>query len=51
MRTVLQNRWFSEAFREQALNKTVGYALKIRRATAKVKQNKCILKFCKNFSF
>ena len=36
MRTILQNRWFSEAFREQALNKAVSCALKVRRATAKV---------------
>ena len=36
MRTILQNRWFSEAFREQALSKAVSYALKVRRATAKV---------------
>ncbi|CAF0899988.1 unnamed protein product [Rotaria sp. Silwood1] len=35
MRTILQNRWFSETFREQALNKAVSCALKIRRATAK----------------
>ena len=36
MRTILQNSWLSEAFREQALNKAVSYALKVRRATAKV---------------
>ena len=36
MRTILQNRWFSEAFREQALNKAVSCALRVRRATAKV---------------
>ncbi|CAF0766691.1 unnamed protein product [Rotaria sordida] len=35
MRTILQNRWFSETFREQALNKAVSCALKVRRATAK----------------
>ena len=36
MKTILQNRWFSEAFREQALNKVVSCALRVRRATAKV---------------
>ena len=36
MRTILQNRWFSETFREQALNKAVSCALRVRRATAKV---------------
>lgn len=36
MKTILQNRWFSESFREQALNKAVSCALKVRRATAKV---------------
>ncbi|CAF0903315.1 unnamed protein product [Adineta steineri] len=35
MRTILQNRWFSETFREQALNKAVSCALRVRRATAK----------------
>ncbi|UJR28673.1 hypothetical protein I4U23_009902 [Adineta vaga] len=35
IRTILQNRWLSEAFREQALNKAVSCALKVRRATAK----------------
>ncbi|CAF0885397.1 unnamed protein product [Adineta ricciae] len=35
MRTILQNRWLSESFREQALNKAVSCALKVRRATAK----------------
>ncbi|CAM4797426.1 unnamed protein product [Rotaria magnacalcarata] len=35
MRAILQNRWFSETFREQALNKAVSCALKVRRATAK----------------
>lgn len=35
MKTILQNRWFSEAFREQALNKAVSCALRVRRATTK----------------
>ncbi|CAF2494720.1 unnamed protein product [Rotaria sp. Silwood2] len=35
MRTILQNRWFSETFREQALNKAVSCALKVRRATTR----------------
>lgn len=39
MRTILQNRWFSETFREQALSKAVSCALKVRRATAKVNDN------------
>jgi hypothetical protein len=37
MRAILQNRWLSETFREQGLNKAVSYALRIRRAAAKVK--------------
>lgn len=47
MKTVLQNRWFSESFREQALNKAVSYALKVRRATSKV--IKSIIKFFNTF--
>jgi len=46
IRTILQNSWFSETFREQALNKTVSYALKLRRATAKVIKN-IIKNICK----
>jgi len=38
MRTILQNTWLSEGFREQALNKAISCALKIRRATAKVRK-------------
>jgi hypothetical protein len=40
MRAILQNRWFSEAFREQALSKAVSCALKVRRATLKVTKNR-----------
>jgi hypothetical protein len=36
MRTILQNTWLSETFREQALNKAVSCALRVRRATTKV---------------
>jgi hypothetical protein len=39
MRTILQNQWFSETFREQALNKAVSCALKVRRATTKVTED------------
>lgn len=49
MRTILQNRWFSEAFREQALNKAVSCALRVRRATAKV-TIKLLLPFHCHFS-
>ncbi len=49
MRTILQNRWFSETFREQALNKAVSCALKVRRATTKVKEK--FLRSFKNIIF
>jgi len=39
MRAILQNSWLSEVFREQALNKVISCALKVRRATAKVTKN------------
>jgi hypothetical protein len=45
MRAILQNSWLSEVFREQALNKVISCALKVRRATAKVTKKIIIKKF------
>jgi hypothetical protein len=49
MRAILQNSWLSEVFREQALNKVISCALKVRRATAKVTKKSSSLKILKYY--